>query len=82
MNVKWGGLQSVLQVMVGLNLAYYSFREMRTPHLRTIREDIDELQRDIYQTIHSLSNERSWAHKSGTQSRVPDSYERTSELLT
>jgi len=68
--VKWGELQSILQIIVGLNLAYYSFREMRAPYLRKLRTDTESLYDRTFKEIGALSEERRWArayHLSGMQ---------------
>ncbi len=41
--MKWGETQNLLSVIIGLNVAYYAFKEMRAPHLATLKRNVDEL---------------------------------------
>jgi hypothetical protein len=48
--VTWSSLQSMLQVIAGLNIAYYAFKEIRMPIVSRLLSDInglkDQLDRD------------------------------------
>jgi len=45
--MKWGETQNLLSVIIGLNIAYYAFRELRSPHLNTVRENLSNLSQKI-----------------------------------
>jgi len=42
--MKWGDTQALLSVTIGLNLAYFTFREIRGPQVDSLRENIDKFQ--------------------------------------
>src|SRR5262245_38527850 len=45
-HMKWGETQNLLSVIIGLNIAYYAFKEIRAPHLKAFVERVDELYED------------------------------------
>ncbi len=45
--MKWGETQNILSVIIGLNVAYYAFKEMRMPHLSSLQRRIDKLYEDV-----------------------------------
>ena len=38
--MKWGDTQTLLSVVIGLNLAFYAFKEIRGPHVDRLRENL------------------------------------------
>jgi hypothetical protein len=44
--MKWGDTQNLLSVIIGLNIAYYAFKEIRAPHINTFVERVRELYDD------------------------------------
>lgn len=53
--MKWGETQNLLSVIIGLNIAYYAFKEMREPHLEKIYSQIDKLGQDITKQTDDVS---------------------------
>lgn len=45
--MKWGDTQNLLSVIIGLNIAYYAFKEMRAPHLNALKDRVDALEEDL-----------------------------------
>lgn len=70
--MKWGDTQNLISVITGLNLAYYAFREMRAPHLTRFEREVDQLQRDVYETMSDLHKVDDWAHARGVKSPIPN----------
>jgi len=54
--MKWGDTQNLLSVIIGLNIAYYAFKEMRTPHLSNLNERVRELNSDVGTKISEISS--------------------------
>jgi hypothetical protein len=52
--MKWGDTQNLLSVIIGLNVAYYAFKEMREPHLNRLLNDIQTLKVDNEKTQDDL----------------------------
>lgn len=52
--MKWGETQNLLSVIIGLNVAYYAFKEMRTPHLTTLKRNVDQLCDDATKRMDDL----------------------------
>jgi hypothetical protein len=42
-NMTWGNFQSVLQILLGLNIAFYAFKEIRTAKINRIHSDANWL---------------------------------------
>ncbi len=49
--MKWGDTQNLLSVIIGLNIAYYAFRELRTPHLNRMLEGISDLRSEASEYV-------------------------------
>lgn len=45
--MKWGDTQNLLSIIIGLNLAYYAFRELRLPHLNRMLEGFSDLRTEV-----------------------------------
>jgi hypothetical protein len=43
--MKWGETQNLFSVIIGLNLAYYAFRELRNPYLTSLKAKVEDLDR-------------------------------------
>lgn len=76
MDVKWGDLQSVFQIIVGLNLAYYAFSELRNPSIGRLRKNLEQLEASIDRGVEMIEAER----KVNKPSKVPDGFKNISEL--
>jgi hypothetical protein len=46
--MKWGETQNLLSVIIGLNIAYYAFKEIRTPHLTALQRRINDLEKHVH----------------------------------
>jgi hypothetical protein len=76
--MKWGETQNLFSVIIGLNLAYYAFRELRNPYLTSLKPKVEDLDEKITKLETDLSSEREW----NTPSKVPDTYGISKELWT
>jgi hypothetical protein len=50
--MKWGDAQNLLSVIIGLNIAYYAFKELRQPYLLQLSKNVEDLDADLWKTIH------------------------------
>jgi hypothetical protein len=41
--MRWGDTQTLLSVIIGLNLGYYAFKEIRGPHVDRLQENLDKI---------------------------------------
>jgi hypothetical protein len=48
--MHWGDMQSVLQITVGLNVAYFSFREIRAPAFVRYAKEFESVEREVSET--------------------------------
>lgn len=49
--MKYGEIQNLLSVIIGINLAFYAIRELRMPTMSSIRWDADALEKSFADTI-------------------------------
>lgn len=52
--MKWGETQNVLSVIIGLNIAYYAFKEIRMPQLTALQRSVDHVAFDISRRMDQL----------------------------
>jgi hypothetical protein len=52
--MKWGETQNLLSVIIGLNIAYYAFKELRAPHLTDLKRRAEELESDLVKRMNDL----------------------------
>lgn len=78
--MKWGETQNLISVIIGLNVAYYAFKDIRTPRLTSFGRDVTDLKEYIYKDMKDLQGERKWAMFAGEQSKIPDSIQKETVL--
>jgi hypothetical protein len=49
--MRWGDTQNLLSVIIGLNIAYSAFKELRAPYLTELTREIEQLNEDILNKI-------------------------------
>jgi hypothetical protein len=65
--MKWGDTQTLVSVIIGLNLAYYAFKEIRGPHADRLRENLDKIG---VQSLKSLSEARALRERISSSERT------------
>jgi hypothetical protein len=48
--MKLGEAQNLFSVIIGLNIAYYAFRDLRDPHIQKFTTEVDRLKAEIHET--------------------------------
>src|ERR1700730_5873164 len=71
--MEWGHTQNLLSVIVGLNIAYYSFKEIRAPELARFVASVDDLTADIESTLNDIRAVEEWECLDGQTSNIADS---------
>ena len=71
--MEWGHTQNLLSVIVGLNIAYYSFKEIRAPELARFVASVDDLTGDIEGTLNDIRAVEEWECLDGQKSNIADS---------
>ena len=75
--MKWGDIQSLLGVIIGLNVAYSAFRELRAPYIRALKVAVDDLEARVSKQMDDVASERDY----NKPSKVPNTYGISEELL-
>jgi hypothetical protein len=75
--MKWGDIQSLLGVIIGLNIAYSAFRELRAPYVSALKVKTQELDTRVAKQTDDVASEREY----NKPSKVPNTYEISQELL-
>jgi len=71
--MEWGHTQNLLSVIVGLNIAYYSFKEIRAPELARFVASVDNLTGHIERTLNDIRAVDEWECLDGQKSKIADS---------
>ena len=77
--MDWGETQNLLSVIIGLNIAYTAFNELRTPHLTRLSDQVTKLRSDIRTRYDELEDEKDWAELSETHAKLSN-YKATTAL--
>jgi len=62
-SMTWGDFQSILQILLGLNIAFYAFKEIRTAKVNQIHADANWLRQVIEDLHDKVANQGSDALK-------------------
>jgi hypothetical protein len=68
--MEWGHSQNLISVIIGLNIAYFSFKEIRSPQLFRFLKLIEELITDAKQSLDDVNALNDWAHISNEESKL------------
>jgi hypothetical protein len=53
--MKWGAAQNLFSILIGLNVAYYAFKEIRNPYLTELMRRTEEIYSDFQSRWNDLS---------------------------
>ena len=79
--MKWGEIQNLLSMLIGLNIAYYSFKEIRAPEVTRFQQNVEHLSRDIKNALADIRAIDEFSLASSDLTSLPYSSDLTNKLL-